>query len=247
MKRIVTLLCLLCSFSALKAQKNVDLDVVLVYPPLNFNITNNIPFLTDAVVRNVGTTTLDSTDVFYFGFSLDGQVLTRRWDTQDKLISYVTGRKLKPNDTMHLTESFHFYFPESMNGPKSLCLFVNPDTITNSFKDNNKSNNAGCKNVKLVFGGPNDINDIKFANAELNIYPNPAIDLIAFDLTMAMAQSVQISLMDYTGRVVAKKDLGTVNAGHQVVSFPVNDLARGIYIYQVKVNEEAQQGKIVIQ
>lgn len=247
MKRIVTLLCLLCSFSALKAQKNVDLDVVLVYPPLNFNITNNAPFLTDAVVRNVGTTTLDSTDVFYFGFSLDGEVLTRRWDTQDKLISYVTGRKLKPNDTLHLTESFHFYFPESKNGPKSLCLFVNPDTITNSFKDNNKSNNAGCKNVKLIFGGPNAVNEIQFANALLSIYPNPVTDWVSFDLTMTTAQPVQINLMDFTGRVVANKDLGTVNAGHQVVSFPVNDLARGIYIYQFKINDEAQQGKIVIQ
>jgi len=247
MKRIVTLLCLLCSFSALKAQKNVDLDVVLVYPPLNFNVTSTTPFLTDAVVKNIGTTTLDSGDVFYYGYALDGKVLVRRWNSQNEYISYVTSRKLKPNDTMHLTNSFSFYFSEALNGPHSLCIFVMPDTITNSFKDNNKSNNAGCKNVILIGGGSLSVSDVQFSNAVLSVYPNPATDLLSFDLKLSASQNVQISLIDYTGRVVANKDLGTVNAGHQVVSFPVNDLAKGLYIYQVKINDEAQQGKIVIQ
>jgi hypothetical protein len=81
------------------------------------------------------------------------------------------------------------------------------------------------------------ITNIKTSN--IKIYPNPAIDNIHITLPENVAQAV-FTVCDMQGKVLIRKEI----SGQDVVS--VNNLAAGIYIYNVITNKQKHTGKLKI-
>ena len=258
MKKIFLLVFSIFSLSYANAQtKNVDLDVTMVYPK-NTGGSDEIwsykSTQIDVVVKNVGNTTLTSDNTFYYGFELDGKLMTVKEKHFDVFpptytidsIYYGTGITLTPGDTFHIFKGIIFGFPEVMNGYHSFCLFLVPDTVTNLFKDVNRSNNAGCTNIKLYGGWPSAIDEVSGLGNTLSFVPNPAYNEVSTDIVLAHNKNVSLQVMDLSGRLVAEKDYGQLNAGHQQLTISVASLPQGFYISQLIVGENVYSGKLVV-
>jgi len=76
-------------------------------------------------------------------------------------------------------------------------------------------------------------------------YPNPCNAWITFPLELPTAAEIQYSLTDILGRIVND---GTIwrNSGYRRISLNLNDLASGIYFYQIRAANVVQKGKITL-
>lgn len=83
---------------------------------------------------------------------------------------------------------------------------------------------------------------------DLMIYPNPTSSSSTLDFNLSSAQSYKISLLDVTGRVVEESSKIADNSGH--VNHILNqsgNLAAGIYIVNIDVNNQRISKKLIIQ
>ena len=75
--------------------------------------------------------------------------------------------------------------------------------------------------------------------------PNPTSDFVRFNMLLQEAQTVQLTLFDISGKVIATKESIFSNQINE--SFEVSDLARGTYFLQVKINERVASEKIIVE
>jgi hypothetical protein len=80
----------------------------------------------------------------------------------------------------------------------------------------------------------------------LNIYPNPATDLLNIDLTLSNESIVKMELYDLSGRLVYSNYSGRLRMGDHDLSLEVSGLRKGTYTLRVIVGEEAINRKVVI-
>ncbi len=80
---------------------------------------------------------------------------------------------------------------------------------------------------------------------EWNIYPNPFDDHLAVDIVLAKATDIRLELIDMTGRVVYREQIGEMDMGKQLVSMDgFSNLAAGTYLLKLTTSE-GQVGKLV--
>lgn len=80
----------------------------------------------------------------------------------------------------------------------------------------------------------------------LNIYPNPATDLLNIDLTLSNESIVKMELYDLSGRLVYSNYSGRLRMGDHDLSLEVSGLRAGTYTLRVIAGEEAINRKVVI-
>jgi hypothetical protein len=205
-------------------------------------------------VKNVGKLTLQSQDQLFFGFELDGNVMsfTEKIVTvyppiyEPHSIYYNTGVTLAPGDTFHIKKILQFGFPESQNGYHSFCFFALPDTTTATFIDGNRNNNVSCVNLLLYGGWPTSVNTLTDNNGTIDLNPNPAKDEAGTMVNLTEKDNVSMMLLDLSGRVVVRKDFGVVNAGENLLTIPVNNVPQGFYISQLHVGNRIYSGKLLV-
>jgi len=96
---------------------------------------------------------------------------------------------------------------------------------------------------------PESIDDI--LNSDLGalplLSPNPTNGMVRINLEIDDPENVSIMLYDRQGTQI--KDLlnKTLKKGNHELVFDVSDLSEGIYIYQIKTNENIQKGRIIIE
>ena len=104
--------------------------------------------------------------------------------------------------------------------------------------------------VQLYFGNnPVDYTVIKNMQLENNIgapYPVPADNSITFPFTMALSTKVTVSLTDVLGRLVRKQTVDANGGQKMDITFQLNELNEGIYIYSVCVDGQLTNGRISI-
>ena len=107
-------------------------------------------------------------------------------------------------------------------------------------------NNTSC--VIVTFKGSTATGIAAGSNVSplLALYPNPADDLVSFDITLKAKEHVQATVRDMTGRTVALQDYGNKSAGRTSLNMNVSGLRPGIYLVQVRIGEEIQSGKLLI-
>lgn len=66
---------------------------------------------------------------------------------------------------------------------------------------------------------------------QIKIYPNPATDHITIDLNSAIANT--ISVMDMTGKL-----LKNITVNSTITTIPINDLANGMYLLELRNNNQ---------
>ncbi len=70
-------------------------------------------------------------------------------------------------------------------------------------------------------------------DSEVNIYPNPAVDLLHINYTATVQQNIQISIADVQGRTVYHTQ-STVNQGANDIPIPIQSLVQGMYFLQLR-------------
>ena len=80
-----------------------------------------------------------------------------------------------------------------------------------------------------------------------SVYPNPISDNLNVKFTLNGASSVNMDMIDITGRKVADFISGNEMNGEINNTFDVSYLTKGIYFIRLKVNDELTVKKIVIE
>lgn len=124
---------------------------------------------------------------------------------------------------------------------------VNSVVITDALQGNNKTcKTVYIKNNTLGIGSQPIVGSSASNGKMLNVYPNPATNLISLDYYSNNINDACIMVSDIMGRKVYQKNLGAVS-GAQKVDVDVNNFSNGIYIVELRVGESKQVGRFVIQ
>jgi hypothetical protein len=87
------------------------------------------------------------------------------------------------------------------------------------------------------------ISEAEFNELNINIFPNPASDLIAIQINGLVKSDLQVSLYDMLGQKIASS---AINAGQTIASFDTQTLYDGMYIITIENGKNKQSKKIVI-
>lgn len=81
---------------------------------------------------------------------------------------------------------------------------------------------------------------------EVNIYPNPASSVLNVEITNEMSQPITAEIVDITGKVLYMEQFNH-NGGTENYTLPVSNLAKGIYILNLKTQNGKRTSKFVVE
>ncbi len=81
---------------------------------------------------------------------------------------------------------------------------------------------------------------------KVNVYPNPTAGNTSISYNLPVAQEVAVKLFDISGREVMNIFEGMQEAGEQTVKFNAENLAEGVYFYQLQAGSVLKTDKIVV-
>ena len=88
-----------------------------------------------------------------------------------------------------------------------------------------------------------DGDSVMVAMETINIFPNPASDLIAVQAQGLVGQNILIELYDMTGRKVLQSQ---IEAGSTIAYFDVETLYSGAYVIKLSSNEETISKRVIV-
>ena len=106
--------------------------------------------------------------------------------------------------------------------------------------------NASVNNISestTVYTGTTGISDADFESMKVNIYPNPAADLIAIQINGLVKDNLQVNLFDLSGKLIRNS---TINSGSTIAYFDVQSVYEGTYIIQIENGNNITARKVVV-
>ena len=95
-----------------------------------------------------------------------------------------------------------------------------------------------------VYESTNSLSEEEFNDLNINVFPNPAADLIAVQIAGLVEENMKVSLVDMTGSIVAST---TINAGQTIAYFDVETIYAGTYFVKISSDEFNTTKKVIIQ
>ncbi|MDB5281059.1 MAG: hypothetical protein JWO06_134 [Bacteroidota bacterium] len=92
---------------------------------------------------------------------------------------------------------------------------------------------------------PSGIIEATVLTADLNVFPNPAMDILNVHLNLSKEASGNITLTDITGRLIRQYSFN--NSSYQNITVPVKELARGMYFVNLLADGVNVSRKIILQ
>jgi len=138
------------------------------------------------------------------------------------------------------------------NGPFSLCLTVdNGAGCTSTYCDSIGSNGVVMKqtgfNINVISPTTTTaINEGIDLVSELNTYPNPATDKVTIEINLNDQTQVEVLVIDLVGNIVANITNQEMNSGLNKIQWNTSDIANGVYLLNVKTNNNTKINKLVI-
>ncbi len=93
--------------------------------------------------------------------------------------------------------------------------------------------------------GINDRQEVKFHLSQN--YPNPAKDLTTMKLTLAQAADVTVNVYSILGQNVQETNSGILRAGNHQLVIDASGLNKGVYFISVKVGDQVQTRKMIVE
>jgi hypothetical protein len=112
--------------------------------------------------------------------------------------------------------------------------------------DSSAGSSWSLDNVAYYTSSPTGIAQIKSVEAEIQISPNPASDIINIKLSLAVVQNTSITVSDISGRVVGNINTNTLHTGTDILQYSVADLPSGVYIVHLVNDTYNISKKLVI-
>ncbi len=181
-------------------------------------------------IKNVSTATITSGTKYAVGIGTVNS--SNQFTPFGNPIAKTFSADLAVGDSVMTSQSFSIGFPEGMNQQALLCMSVYTVVGTSA-----TFQGASCRAYTLY----NTVTEIEKAAASLSVYPNPATEVINFDIDYNKASKVEI--MDITGRLIETVSFNLNNAQVNVRNYNA-----GIYLYKVS-NSEGQvvkTGKVTV-
>lgn len=97
-----------------------------------------------------------------------------------------------------------------------------------------------------IYPHPMEVGNMAASHLNFNLYPNPATNQADMEFTLDGTQNVRCLVMDFTGRVVYRKET-ELQGGFNRISVPLGDLTQGLYIYSLTTKQGRVAGKLVKQ
>jgi transforming growth factor-beta-induced protein len=97
--------------------------------------------------------------------------------------------------------------------------------------------------INAVLSNTTSVSNIE-AN-KLNIYPNPANTNAFVEFDLKKSAQTEVRIMDINGKLVFSNSLNLIQ-GAQKVELPVNGIAKGLYIVEIRSNESSTFKKLQI-
>lgn len=95
----------------------------------------------------------------------------------------------------------------------------------------------------LTCNGPIGIETFHYKHTDFNLYPNPAQDMIFYEITLKNNESGLIHIYDLLGKLVIMRQL---NPGFNKTAFDLTNFSTGVYLYKVTINSQVKTCKKLI-
>jgi len=134
--------------------------------------------------------------------------------------------------------SFTMVVPPSMVGSKNLRLKF--------MFDSNGGNNLYIDDINI--SAVASVEEAEGALNSLNIYPNPASDILKIDLESNKNTTISFKITDLSGRIILNEDTKEIFAGSNTLSVNLSSqsIANGIYIFTLNNGAKNYAKKIAI-
>lgn len=241
-KTILLLVILLASFNA-NAQRYADMSVELLSPQNGDTAYAGQMFTIDAKIKNNGIDTVKIGDSLAFELSFDGGVISFNIGGSFQPYIVLTNRELIPGDSGNM--AFTFGFDTSVVADSTLlCVKVFNLNVIDTLHDTIMTNNSSCATFAIV--KPASVKEIVEDVPLVKVYPNPATDIVNFDVRSKDGNTIKLQIVDITGKTVKHYAKQNSSKGIEAISVNTSDLARGMYIYTISVGEEQTRGKFEV-
>ncbi len=232
MKKLFTLFAAMMTFVAVNAQ-SVDYYMMGFVdndtdqnPITELNLGMNDDLNPSAVLVNNGPDVPAGTDTVYLDVAINGMGLGSMYLMGSQLSNVTAGQG------MILSGQQPLFTADQMNqagieGTFELCYTVR---IVGAATDPDASNNQACLTINRGEVGVNEI-----AAGEINVYPNPATDVIY----VANAEGAQVSVFDMNGRMVNSVESASANQ-----AIDASSLAKGMYIVRIVDGQNVTTKKV---
>ena len=85
--------------------------------------------------------------------------------------------------------------------------------------------------------------EYNFGNLDINLFPNPAVDLIAIQIGPLVKQELTIEFIDISGKTIKTPK---INAGSSIAYFDVQAIYEGTYFVKVSNKQNTYIRKVII-
>lgn len=135
-------------------------------------------------------------------------------------------------------------FVKEKSGSRTTFTLSDIDKLTFSAGNVNINNINGSTNI-FILSNIQNINfsdltynaDIKDANKDVSVYPNPAKDQICLQYNVATTKDVRLQIIDLQGKVVFQKTLcNTPGVNYEII--PVNKFQCGLFLCRLQMGQE---------
>ncbi len=235
-KIVLLLLALVTGITHATAQDRIyDLEINIVTPDDQATFTLNEPFDLEFYFKNLGPDTIVADDTLLVQFS--GMTSPQ---------TYLIGKILNPYaDTIHFKTSLTVSATNA--NPVNFCVIGQIHSSIN--KDNDFTNNSQCRMLYFEekITGIAELAAQTASVSELDIYPNPATDLVRINYKVKEQGNVALTITDMSGRKLMQTDLGKKNSGDNNISTDISTLPSGIYFIEITETHSKSRGRLLIQ
>jgi PKD repeat protein len=107
------------------------------------------------------------------------------------------------------------------------------------------TNAAGCTNTSDAYNLYLSVNEVE-NTVEINVYPNPASDMVNVSLQQNSAQLVSVQLVNISGQIVGAANNAETTAGNSVITLNTSGLAAGFYVVYIRTGNQMIARKLII-
>lgn len=203
------------------AANDLSIDSMSVYTPMKnpgdtFALTESL----DSIylrLRNSSSSLIFTSGVIPMTISVNGTVSNINASLGNNIITPGTAVGLRLGGTLIPS------LPTSA-GPFDICAFT---TLT---EDSDRSNDTLCQTYVIQTSPSSGISNAKFITSEKVFYNDGNLHIEFFNYP---TQSMNVKVMDLTGKTVATEQLEINNADSQLHSIDINELPNGAYLLVV--------------
>ena len=86
------------------------------------------------------------------------------------------------------------------------------------------------------------VDDLEYANDQLNIFPNPASDLLNLRFHSEFAEPIEIMLFDIHGKLLVQKK----SQSNQLTQLSLDGFSEGLYLVRISTKDKIALKKLIL-